>query len=296
MQLPSIFIFSKKSSLFFFLLLRFYTSSAQPDLQAKPFMWADKNIGKSQINNFNRNKLPVISKKVGSAQKNYFFLGNFFGMIDYFTDTYKDEFQYLHVYIGVCYGINPIPAGYNKKLILIFAPSSSLDINNNLGFYILPSKFEAGNPLKFKIDIQQEKEWTENYIKAMPLGTINPKNPDNQFNDNHTHVKSLSETRCITYCKQDLDDLKWVKDYYKPKYPISENAAGFLGAYSSKGIPAGSLKGRFKKRITTQFEFLDNANKIFYLDDIPGFLKLPDGVSECLNDIDNGQLCPTFCE
>ena len=276
----------------------FYTSSAQQNIAIteKPYMWVAKDVGNSMIAAFNKKKLPIISRNIGVPQKDSFYLGNFFGMISYFIDTYKNDFRYLHVYIGVCEGINPIPIGYIKKLILIFAPSNSLDIDRNLGYYILPSAFDINNPTKFKIDINQETEWTGKYVDYMPLGTISHSAPENQFEDRINHKKYLSETRCITYCTEDIKYLMKVKDYYSKSYQISNNLVGYLGAYSNKGLPNGQDRGKFKNRISTQFEFLDNTNNIFYLDDISGFLDLPSGVSMCPPAAtDNGQLCPTYC-
>lgn len=294
---------AKRIILLLFLIMTFSISRSQPT--EKPYMWLAKDVGSKQIHLFKKNKLQIINQKIGAPQTDSFFLGNFFGMIKYFEKTYDKSFNFLHVFIGVCYktGRQPIPDGYDKKLIFIFCPTAGNVVNNKSDFYILPASFDESKPTDAKITFDQQQEWTKNYIKVMPIKTIDPKDPDNQYENWLTHKKYPSDTRSVSYCRNDLDELIAVKSYYESAYNISDNAAGYLASYSSTGMPKGKDKGRFKKRIICQFLFLDKDNHIFYLESIAGFLHLKDGVSKCnysndkkkLKDVDNGQLCPTYC-
>jgi hypothetical protein len=272
-----------------FFLIMSLVSFGQDTLGAKPYMWVPMKTGQERVTLFNKIKLAKIGRNCGTAQTNHFLLQNFLGFIQYLEETYSEDFLFMHVYIGICKGQQSVPTNFSKKLILIFAPASSESIQSDLKYYILPTKFDPKNPEKFEITKKEKDAWTTKFVASMPLETIDEGDANNQFPSDTNTYKTPSDTRYVRYCAGDLHDLIEVKKYYTSHgYDITADMLGYLGAYSDTSD--------YKNRILIQFEFLTKAHKIFYLDTIPGFLRLPDGASECFGATDNGQLCPTYCQ
>jgi|GEM_PF-6433191 len=267
----------------------FIHSTAQT-LKQKPFMWVPKEEGEQQIQYFKSLKLKPMSANAGltgSLLNDKFFLGNFWGMIKYFTITFESA-QYLQVYLGINSG---------KKAVLIFAPAESENQGTGLKYYYLPKSFDPANPDDFLITDSVKEVWTTNFIKSMALNTIGKGHPDNQYpNDQDAH-KIASDTRLVTYCFNDILELLAVKDYFVSKgFDINNSLNGYLGSYTLDGVPRGKDAGRYINRIVVQFDLLDGSNKDFYLDNIPEFKALDTAeVSNCTKLLDNGQLCPTNC-
>jgi hypothetical protein len=290
--------FIKKSCLYFLLIITLSNISGQaqpPDLPAKPFMWGPKQTGKDQAAHFNSIKLKKISANSGRTQTNRFSLGNFLGMIDYFYKTYTDDFQYLRVYIGIYTGTTSVPVGSNKKIVFIFAPAKSDSTSSDIAYYILPRAFDPNNPSGFKIAAAEKIKWTDKFVSAMPLETIDKDDPDNLYPSPSATDRVLSDTRYVTYCAGDLLALVFTKNHYSTSSDLSNNVVGYLGAYAATGTIVNKIPGRYKNRINMHFDLVNNNKKEVYLDDIPGFLDLPPGVTECSSFLNNGQLCPTYC-
>lgn len=283
-----------------FIVLFFNTIiiSAYPQLPPvpdhKPFMWVPMEQGQKQINFFNSLKLPKIDVTLGGAQNNRFVLGNFYGMFQYLLDTYGESFVALCVHIGVCSG-EGIPAGYNNKLIFIFEP---IVTGVDAGYYILPKPFDASVIADFKRSKPIIDNWKNKYESAMPLLlTTIASHRDNTYEDPVTHLRKKSDTKYVTYCVKDLIKFYNFQKYYAKDYNISPSLIGYLASYLS----SGDRQTKFKKRIITEFNFMDNSGQDFYLDSIAGFMNLTQENSACSFPAklalaaDNGQLCPTYC-
>lgn len=283
-----------------FIVLFFNTIiiSAYPQLPPvpdhKPFMWVPMEQGQKQINFFNSLKLPKIDKKFGGAQNNRFVLGNFFGMFQYFLDTYGTSFVELSVHIGVCTG-EGVPADYDNKVIFIFHP---IVTGTDADYYIIPKPFDVTLVADFKRSKQVVDIWKNNYETAMSLlVTTIANHPDNTYENPSTHTIKKSDTKYMTYCVKDLIKFYNFQKAYTKDYNISTNLIGYLASYLS----TGDLHGNFKKRIITEFNFMDNNGQDFYLEKIAGFMALPQEKTACSFPAklalaaDNGQLCPTYC-
>lgn len=311
---------SLKHLVFIILVLLTYNVNAQEDANNhnQPYMWS-KNEPR-MIRHFINRKLPLINKKTGISQPDNFTLGNFLGMIKYFKDHYydplhqsPDTFAYLHVYIAAYSNDGTsiyVPAGLGNHLTLLFAPASEKD---DLDYFNIPPgiSFNEKDIDKFKIDKTQHsklsQEWMDNYIDNAMQAIL--KTIDTNLKDNRIKRGSeASDTRCITYCKNDILELVDEQTFAHTKHSntidFSTSMRASFAAFGSKGNTRHQKKG--KKRLFVQFDFLDkdNTNKIIYLEQTDGFGGRKPSIggscrySQIVDDknailsTDNGQLCP----
>jgi len=284
----------------------------------KPFMyWPDDH---TNVQNFNSNKYDILKNVFHVDQPKQFTLGNFLGMIKYFSNNYP-QFECLHVYIAAFLPTgNPrVPQGCGNQMTLIFAPATNGDENgpNDLDYFILPPhlSFSETNINDFKIDFTTFQDWT-NYFQTKFLGKLLPTLNNNDADNRDPKTNKYSDTKYITYCKSSLIELVCEQTYIHKSLadPSSEIKLGNdmiarLAAFGANGNPRRPGTGKGRKRLFVQFDFLDEANKqIVYLDDMDGFEKRPDPQGQCgdcipakqIKDkkvlaVDNGQLCPTVC-
>jgi hypothetical protein len=263
----------------------------------KPYMWSVNNP--QWVENFVEIKEPELDKYyAGVEQPSLFVLGNFLCMISYFNKQYVTDFQCLHVYIAAYSKENDpkVPQGYGKKLMLIFAPAKGkTDIGD---YYAIPpnTPFDETNAANFKINDVQ-KEWRENYTNDL----VNSLSKTiGNFPDDQIQVGKFSDTRCITYCRQDVLDLVAEQTYTHKNFlggtiDLSNSMLARFAAFGMNGNPRRSKSS--KKRLFVQFDFLDNAGHIVYLEDTQGFWGRAARKQTCADCLpvhanDNGQLCP----
>jgi len=271
----------------------------------KPYMFSYKNP--QYLKNFNNIKLPLLDDHTNTMQPRSFRLGNFLGMIEYFNDEYGEDFECLHVYIAAYsdeYSAH-VPKNCGTLLTLIFAPATK-NSKTDLGYFTIPpnESFDENYIEAFTIEQKIYKEWTDNYItKVMPAitGTVDDI-PANQINGDR------SDTRCITYCKEDLLELVNEPtfphfDAHSNKITIKTDMMASFAAFDEHGNPNNHDQGA--KRLFIQFDFLDAKGKIVHLEHTRGFEDRPAAKTttcpDChpadkkVNDfrsLDNGQLCP----
>ncbi len=284
--------------------------------QSLPFMWSPDSP--AHITNFIRNKKIYFDSVSHINQPDSFYLGNFFGMIRYFEDRYKDTFQCLHVYIAAYSTVKPekVPPGHAGMLTLIFAPATGYldrDTNRDLNYYSIPpgKSFDGSHPKRFVIRRKIAQDWQENYINnLMPSiwNTIDSSDPQNRVNG------QLSDTRRIIYCRASLDSLiKELTFIHKRKNDstnrivISKDLIARLAAYGEDGREEEdeTTKNKTvhinKRRIYIYWDFADIFHRKFLLEDALHFanrLKIRKQAScdTCtppeFAKLNNGQLCP----
>lgn len=269
------------------ILFLFSQSSLAQPLTTKPYMWVERNEGQGLINNFNRGKSEIIDRHLNMPQQTSFSFGNFFGFLAYLKANYP--VSYLRVHFAVCTQ-QEVPSGWDGRVILVFSPVDAS--NKDLDYFILAKKFNASTPNQFKITKQIKDIWVARYNSIPLVNTIDPGNSDNQYDDpSKPGVKIPSDTRYVTYCFSDFEEIARVRQLYR----LNSSVNAFLSAYSAQGAPHPPVQGRFKNRSTILFGLVDPNGNPFYLESIPDFSNLPQGSSNCLPLLNNGQLCPVNC-
>jgi hypothetical protein len=263
----------------------------------KPFMWSENDS--KLIERFNKKKLRLINDYTGLSQPSSFILGNFLGMIEYFNTTYKNDFEYLNIYI-VAYssGGDLVPEDYENLLTLLFAPAKG---KTDLDYFTIPPEtpFDESKIDQFKIDLGKypdlPKEWRRNFVnKIIPAlyKTIDDKEPGNYHHDN------LADSKRITYCAKDIFELACEQKYKHTdnsnnEIKFSTDMLASFAAFGNNGNPR-AVNFKAKRRLFIQFDFLTLDKKPFYLENTKGFKGRTPPATTCLSDkeLNNGQLCP----
>ena len=285
--------------------------AAQPGSDAnkhpQPYMWSKDD--QQFVINFKNTKYNKLNRLPGVTQPYSFLLGNFLGLIKYFSKKYENDFECLHVYIALFSqeGSAGVPKGAGNLLTLIFAPATSYDNpkgQRELNYFIIPpnDSFDESGIARFEISNTEFQEWTDNYkdnLLDYLLPTLNTNDSDNY--DETT--KKYSDTKHIIYCAGSILELVNEQSYIHQKNKklinLSTDMQAAFGAFDYNGNTR--FKGHNKKRLFVLFDFIDSdsKNKVL-LEDTDGFKDRSPFVSQCGNCVptsvtDNGQLCPTVC-
>lgn len=257
-------------------------------------MYVPKYDGIDRVIEFNYTKLKKLSLKFENPQINRLRLGNFFGMIEYFKNKYKEEFKFMRVYIAVYpekQSVDPIV--FKNKWTLIFAPASADDANSDLAYYIFRSNFDSADPVKSEITEAEMKAWTKKFVELMPYEPFGTSELENQYPSATDPNRVPSDTRYVTYDVNNLIELLTAWKCLLSSYDLSSHLNAYLGSYGANGSTLPREEGKFMNRINIQFELLYKDGQEFYLDDIPGFDELIK--KETLKAVDKGLLCPPHC-
>jgi hypothetical protein len=275
-----------------------------PILDSVPRMWVDYKQGIGYEANFvNLQNVQLSSYLRNHHQgtqdtKSVFFpIASFRKMLEYFESL--GNYSWLHVYIASYggSGTGPVPAGYENKLTLLFAPSP--DNQYDQTFYsITPSgNFDP----KSDSCVIKNSSWIDNYSIKMNTALINNlvDTPDNYDRSGH-----FSDTRRIEYDRNDICQLFTEFNYQKQNNNIDVTGIEALfSSFPNTGRPKDLL---FKNRIFVLFEFTQNINGkniVFYIDEQTGFDKRKKPIQTYpitamkvyMTSVDNGHLCPPNC-
>jgi hypothetical protein len=255
-------------------------------------MWYSKQDAKKYKKNFKIYKIPHLPS--GATEKRFakIKLGNFLGMLRYFDSM--PRYGKLKVYIGMYSDERTprVPANCGKQLMVIFSPADDdgKDLDPSIYYFIPPNmKFDAKNS-EFQIDKQTKETWTKNYYLNMPNNTIDTNNRINVCDT--CHDSKPTDTKMVVYSKSGLSELTKEQEYCHKnrlniwKIGMSRDMLLFFTAQDT--IPIG----RPNYRITLDLGFTKSSGKPFYLQHTHGFRHRK---SSKLNDLDKGQLCPTYC-
>ena len=285
-----------------FLLLTFFSLTllkgfGQPDtcLRTALAMWVPKFEGINQVIEFNYTKLKNMSVKFNNDQNNRLRLGNFFEMIKYFKNKYKDEFKFMRVYLAAYpERVSVDPEVFQNKLSLIFAPGKDDDATTDLAYYMFRSKFNPLDPSKSIITKDEMDAWTKKFADLMPYEPFDAGEPTNQYPSDTTPGHGPSDTRYITYNAKNLIELLAAWRCLSDSYDLSSDLNAYLGSYGANGSTLKVEVGNFKNRISIQFELLYKDGQEFYLDDIPKYKKY-EPIQKSKTSVDKGLLCPPHC-
>lgn len=273
--------------------------------KTRPWMWVNREEGRKREAAFDKKYDRIVRDAHITPGKMVWYPG-FFDMLDFFEKSYNKNYAFLRVYIAL-YPPEAddarVPAGWEKKLTLIFAPA---DINKrDLGVYfnMVPGRgFDAG---KNKITKDQKKFWTTLYTQVvMPalLSTIDP------FDlDNYTQDDVFSDTRSLRFSRTNLKEIANERARHvhmrDGKQDDISGIKAFFAAYTDEGNQ--ERFGKYPNRLHIEFEFTNSAGDIIYLDDdtadqFPtGRHPFPDDDEDekkaRILSVNNGQLCPANC-
>lgn len=282
----------------------------------KPYMWFQSKP--DLIKNFKDNKYQYLATTAKSQPQSYV-LKNFGGMIDYFCKRYKDSFECLRIVIAQFSHDNSsmVPKGWRDSMMLIFVPATSYDSpkKQDLGYYFFPADepFAEANIADFKIDIDKYAnlpgEWITNYQTNL-LGKLDP-TLDRNSNDDDDGSGKRTDTKWITYCAESFTELRREQLYTHTKNNIPVTLSSDILASFAAFDQNGNVNSynHYKKRIFVQFDLINTAtNQPFALEASDGFLNRSKPNGQCGNctqkdnkrayesGLDNGQLCPTYCQ
>src|SRR5262249_54428275 len=191
-----------------------------------------------------------------------FYLGNFVGMIEYFETHYPD-YKCLRIYVAAYSdeGSKMVPIHEGNKLTLIFAPADEkVDLDY---FNISPvESFTEANIGKFKVNAYQD-QWRKDYVNdVMPylLRTIDQDDPQNQIDG------EPSDTRCITYCRENLDtflhesQLIQADENNLKAIKFSKDVVAEFSAFGASGNPRDHNK--YAKRLFVQLQLVNDHGRV----------------------------------
>ncbi|HNP21777.1 MAG TPA: hypothetical protein PKM63_22315 [Panacibacter sp.] len=273
--------------------------------KTKPWMWVKREEGMKREAAFDKKYDRIVNNAHITPEKMIWYPG-FFDMLDFFEKSYNKNYAFLRVYIALYPKETDdanVPAGWGKKLTLIFAPA---DINKrDLGVYfnMVPGEgFVAG---KNQITKDQKKFWTTLYTQTvMPslLSTID------QFDlDNYTQDGVFSDTRSLRFSRTNLKEIANERTrHVHRRNGNPDDISGvkaFFAAYTDEGNQ--ERFGKYPNRLHIEFEFTNKTGDIIYLDDdmkdqFPtGKHPFPDDDEDekkaRILSVNNGQLCPANC-
>lgn len=263
--------------------------------QVLPGMWVDKLTSVERKSSYNL-KHYLMSNYTSIEQTDSIFYPDFFNMITYFINTYRD-YQGVRVYIAQ-YPTRQldrkVPIGWENKLTLIFAPTKATGKDRGNYFVITPDKnFDAA---KNEITPDQKKNWTRLYVKnILPsiLETLDKTDEENYVNDN------LSDTRSILFTKVNIDELMSeleAANQLHHRIGLKQQNITGVKAYFASYTSNGDKYGEHQNRLHIQFEFTNDKGEIIYLDD-DDTSRTPKPITPAgsSSGLDNGQLCPANC-
>jgi hypothetical protein len=302
MQIKLLYPFRKIVTLLMVMIPPAITAQAQCDAAAnhpRPYMWAPKDD--ALLQNFKQRKKQVLDDAFHIPQTDSFYLGNFLGMMAYFESRYGADYTCLHIYICAYgnRGRRHIPKGARNKLTLVFAPAKMEGDSNNwqatdLGYFTFrPGEpFNAAKPKSFKLRTGPLKNWHRNFSRNM-LGklwqTVNDSTDDNHEDDRFT------DTRAITYCREDLHELIQEQCY---AHTIGQKPVALSKDFTARFAAYSDTAGKPRKRLFVWFDFTDSLGHIIKLEDTDGFNDRHRARAKCTacqrdkRIVDNGQLCP----
>ena len=267
-----------------------------------PKMWIAKDTGIGYEKNFSFQSAQL-STYIGTAETDSIFypVSAFQSMIAYFKNHFAGRFSYLHVYIAsYTPGSSVVPAGYEKKLTLIFAPADTALADQGL-FTITPSgNFDpTGDSCNLK-----NNDWRDHYVNNEMTGVL-VNNLDKSDKVNYASCSpsnALSDTRSMKFTVSEIDEFLSEISYQSTQNHISTSGIrAFFSSYPPLGrAPANN----FKNRIFVIYEYTrknsSGADEVYYIDDQPGFdhrARQPYSPDQCdgLMGSDNGHLCPPNC-
>ena len=267
-----------------------------PGSSCLPKMWKDKYAGLDMIRDFRLKKLPDIENRASVAQFARIELGNCLDMIKYFEKSFTN-YKTLRVYIGEYSNaaIPNVPARFTKQLTLIFAPADSAgkDLNPQIYFVIPPgTNFNENNLSVFQIDKNTKEAWINNYSSVMTLNGINMANPKNVCST--CTIITPTDTWSVLYPRNFLDDLITELGFCHRDATNTRDIILNTSLVAFFAVQDYWPKSQPNYRTIILFEFADvNFNPI-YLDDMYNFRKRLQCVEA--EGLDNGQLCPTYCQ
>lgn len=290
----------------------FLSSSGTSQTNSVPAMWVSKSESIKRQKNFkggffsgNNYKYKLLSKKIGKDETRSIFypIDSIRALFKLMCNENKD-YKYLNIYIASFnkdYGSNYFNVNDDKKLTIIFSPANDQGID--LGkFYIID---KDNHPQSISSLIKEK--WAENYIKEkcpVLLSTIDLHAKENYPNNDITNQPS--DTRVICYSLHNINRVLQDEVEYQLKNGNKINVTGIqvnFAAYPDEGICINGVNNLYKNRLILQFEFTrkkGNKQKVFYIDDQPGFQSRPKDKdpTDCniLPAFDNGQLCPPTCK
>jgi hypothetical protein len=245
-----------------------YVPTAKSDKAQSTFRWAKWGELKWRLKN---NNLPATVR-----------IPNFIGFLEY-LDTHFTTMNQLRVFLGV----DPV----KKNWLLIFSPMNG-DINS-LAYYRSDQLFDANNPVT--IDSTEKNFLHNEWKKNMPR--IGISNDTDNISRNRADDQTQTDTRYITYCKDDLKELLTVINAYEKKYSIGTDGIAQLAAFDAGGKDYGASdqQGHFKMRTFVLFGLTKKDGSEFSLEKIHDLHVNPLKYSNCVYSTDNGQLCPYYC-
>jgi hypothetical protein len=298
MQIKLLYPFRKIVTLLMVMIPPAITAQAQCDAAAnhpKPYMWAPKDD--ALLQNFKQRKKQVLDDAFHIPQTDSFYLGNFLGMMAYFESRYGADYTCLHIYVCVYgpRGRRHAPNGARNKLTLVFAPAKAARGRlKDLGYFTFQTgiPFNPGNPKPFKLRKGVFKNWHRNFSRNM-LGklwrTVRDSTDENREDNRYT------DTRAITYCREDLHELIQEQCY---THTIAQQPVSISKDFIARFAAYGDTAGKLRKRLFVWFDFTDNQGHILPLENTDGFSNREHARGQCTSCqreqqiVDNGQLCP----
>lgn len=264
-----------------------------------PKMWKSRYDGSDMVRDFMSKKLPDIERKSKVKQFARIELGNFIGMIEYFEKSFAN-YKTLRVYIGeYSSGVIPnVPTRFAKQLTLIFSPSDDKgkDLNSQTFFVIPPgSSFDDINNLSdFQIDKNTKDAWVSNYSSVMTLNGIDIANQTNICKT--CTITTPTDTWSVLYQRDFVQGLITELGYCHRDATNTRDVnltRNFVASFAVQDyFPKPPTQPNYRTIIL--FDFADANFNPIYLDDTFDFPRRLQCVTA--STLDNGQLCPTYCQ
>jgi hypothetical protein len=267
-----------------------------------PKMWIAKDTGIHYEKNFSFQS-GQLSSYIGTAETDsiFFPLTAFQSMIAYFKKHFGGGFSYIHIYIAsYTPGSAVVPAGYEKKLTLIFAPADA-----NLADLGLFSITPSGNfdPSSDSCNLKNN-DWASHYVNnEMTNVLVNNLDKSDKVNyGSCSPTNTISDTRSVKFTVSEIDEFLSEISYQSAQNHITTSGIrAFFASYPAAGrAPANNFKNRIFVVNEYTLKNSSGMDEVYYIDDQPDFshrAKQPVSPDQCdgLMGSDNGHLCPPNC-
>jgi hypothetical protein len=266
----------------------------------KPNMWVDKGVSNKLEGNFNLQHFQLSEVLKDNETDSIFYpIDSFKVMLDTFRN--RAGYKYLHVYIVSYDSGRDVSRDCWGKLALIFHPAISTADDG-------PPYYSFDSTGKFyKVPTGRYSKW-DNLYSTVKMPTLIKNLDFNDISANYSTLHKFSDTRRISYLREDIDSL--IMSELKYQYDTNKVTVTGLRAMFASYSPSGNphFPKHFVNRIFVIYELttMDSNQKdsVFYIDDQLGFLNrrdpdepvsLEDKNISSGRGVDNGHLCPPNC-
>ena len=259
-----------------------------------------EDLWKSQFKKgslFRRSKYKMLEKDNGTQDLSIFFVRSAMDDLIHKFENLKG-YRGIRVYfarynLNLCNMTGTMPVLPPNKLILLFSPVGAGAADTNY-YYI-----NENDPNLYLVSDTCANSWIDDYDKSNMKSlrkTIRTKDLDNYPGRDKT--QEFSDTKFVFYNADPIHDAFVCEPQYQQTKGIT--ITGYevsFSAYTKSGKIPGDFDS-YKKRMFIQFDYMNKVNgkdEIFYLDEQPEY---PCRKANTITSkgLDNGQLCPTYCQ